>query len=160
MVADDVHRVYQMRWTRLSVRACYPAWLLLSGILAAGSHHDHGSVSLFVWVFCPIVLVALLLWCERIAVKSGLVEQEDGLLNLHPYGRRLVRWTDLDRFDHRKRGTKDRVYAVEGGGRWIPLIGIEEGPRVIWDGGESRDIVGVLNARLEARRAAGTARGA
>jgi hypothetical protein len=57
-------------------------------------------------------------------------------------------WEDVVEFDHRRAGTWDRVFAKLADGRARVVPAVLQGQRVAWDGGETRDIVGVLNERL------------
>jgi hypothetical protein len=118
-----------------------------------------GSDLVPVVVACVVVFVAAVVWGERVTVKVGLEESPEGYIDRNNFGRRLLRFEDIDHFDHRRTLSVDRVFAVRPGtGKADPIQGLVQGRRIVWDGGETRDIVGVLNERLEARRAARASR--
>ena len=59
----------------------------------------------------------------------------------------------MDRFEHQRQGTHDIVYVRLTDGNRRRLTNLLQGQRVLWDGGETKDIVGVLNERLAEWRA-------
>lgn len=92
-------------------------------------------------------------WANVVAVKGGVYEKDDGITLRSLFSSAHLGWGDLDRFEHQRRGTHDFVYArlTDGSRRRVPEA--LQGQRVIWDGGETRDIVGVLNGRITQWRA-------
>jgi hypothetical protein len=160
-VLADGYRFYQRRHARRILRATmYPAIVIFGAIFVVGSAHDSGSFPVTlagIYVVAALVVVG---WCERVVVRTGLQECPEGFVNRSNFGSQLLRLQDVARFESRKTVTIDRVYAVRRDGSAAPIQGLAEGQPIVWDGGESREIVGVLNERLEARRVAGAARGA
>jgi hypothetical protein len=47
-----------------------------------------------------------------------------------------------------------RVFVKLRSGRAVALVGVAQGYKVVWQEGETRDVVGDLNAALEASRSA------
>jgi hypothetical protein len=76
--------------------------------------------------------------------RGGVAESDIGICNRRMYRSWRWRWTDIERFDH----GGSRVYVVLCSGERVPLIGVAQGRRTVWRGGETSDIVGVLNDRL------------
>lgn len=107
-----------------------------------------------VYVVVALVVVG---WCERVVVRTGLQECPEGFVNRSNFGSQLLRLPDVERLEGRETGTIDRVYAIRRDGSAAPIQGLAGGRPIVWDGGQSRDIVDVLNDRLDARRAVGTA---
>jgi hypothetical protein len=96
-----------------------------------------------------IVLVLVTVWANVLAVTAGVYEVEDGIVAMSLFlGSTHYDWTQLASFEHRRRGTHDFVYARLTDGNRRRLLNVLQGQRVVWDGGETRNIVGVLNERL------------
>jgi hypothetical protein len=93
-------------------------------------------------------------WVNVIAVRGGLYESDEGIVLKLLFRSEGYRWDDVDQFEHRLIGTHDYVYVglVDGSRRRV--INMLQGLCVIWDGGETKDIVAVLSERLADRRAA------
>lgn len=91
-------------------------------------------------------------WANVVAVRSGVYERDDGITLRSLFGSTHYGWDDLDRFEHQRRGTHDIVYARLTDGSRRRLTNLLQGQRVLWDGGETRDIVSVLHERLAERR--------
>jgi hypothetical protein len=120
-----------------------------------GLKHDYGSVSLLLVAAHAVALACMVAWGELVGVNVCLDESLEGVVTRRHLGRELIGWQEIERFDHRKRGTFDQVYAVlRDGPSARPIIGLQEGQRVVWDGGETRSITAVLNERLHRRRRA------
>jgi hypothetical protein len=62
-------------------------------------------------------------------------------------------WAQLAGFDHARRGTHDYVYARLTDGSRHRLTNVLQGQRVIWDGGQTDDIVSILSGRLAEKHA-------
>jgi hypothetical protein len=92
-------------------------------------------------------------WVNVIAVKGGLYENDEGIVLKFLFRSLEYRWDDVDQFEHRLMGTHDYVYVRLVDGSCRRVINMLQGLRVIWDGGETKDIVGVLSQRLADRRA-------
>ena len=104
-------------------------------------------------IFMVIIAVSavLTIWQALSAIRTGgLFETADGIENhrLLGVGCRRVPWGEIADF----RAVRSRVFAVTLHGSAIALAGVAQGSRIRWNGGETRDIVGVLNQRLEAHR--------
>jgi hypothetical protein len=140
-------RTYQQRWTPIAVRATYPLGVAGAGLCVFG-YVRYDNPSLPVALVLVVLFSAVITWGEWRGVKQGLYESELGLTCVHFYGSLVLPWDEIAAFEHRKAGTWDRVYARLRDGRFRPLPTVLQGQRVVWDGGETRDIVGVLNERL------------
>jgi len=79
----------------------------------------------------------------------GLYETADGLKIVNSRGTELVRWQLIDRFEHSRSIPKSRVLVIGKNGGVVPVVGTAQGARIAWDDGETNDIVGELNRRLE-----------
>jgi hypothetical protein len=102
---------------------------------------------------CAVALPCMGAWGELVGVNVGLDESLEGVVNRHHLGSELIGWQDIERFDHRKRGISDQVYAVlREGPPAQPIVSLQEGQRVVWEGGQTRNITAVLNERLRRRR--------
>jgi hypothetical protein len=96
------------------------------------------------------VSTVVAVWQGVDALKNGGVQEAaDGITNRRVFGRLHWPWDDIDSFT----SARSRVFVVLGDKRVAPLIGIAQGYRNTWKGGETRDIVAVLNERLELWRA-------
>jgi hypothetical protein len=149
---DDYLRIYRMPGTRIAIRIVYLFIVAFSIVLNLGYEHDHGSVPVLLSLACAVALLVAIIWDRRVAVHIGLEESPDGYIDRNSIGGHLIRWQDIDSFAHRKRGTLDQVYAVLREGSARPIVGLQEGQRVVWEGGETRSITAILNKRLHARR--------
>jgi hypothetical protein len=80
------------------------------------------------------------------ARKSFLFETASGIANRTLMGVRYQRaaWSEIERFQSANR----QVFVVLKSGSSWPIVGVAQGAHVRWRGGETRDIVGVLNDRL------------
>lgn len=145
-------RAYRLRWTPVAVRITYPICVVFSGLLV-WDYAVRGTPALSVLMAFVIAFAAIIVWGEMMGVRAGLYESEVGLTCRSPYGSYRVGWPDIDTGDHRKVGTKDRVYVHLIHGHWRVLPGVLQGQRVVWDGGETRDIVSVLTGRRDTWRA-------
>jgi hypothetical protein len=100
--------------------------------------------------------VTLLLWLavERVRRQLGLYETRATLIAV-TLGRTVTcRWDDIERFAQSQFPTSE-VLIVATDGSVISLRGATaQGSRIVWSGGDTRDIIGVLNQRLAERRAA------
>lgn len=97
-----------------------------------------------------VIMAAAAVWTvgmgERGVRTGGLYETANGITNrrLLGFGCRQEQWCDIDRFH----SAKARVLVIRRDGSAWPLVGVSQGSRTTWDGGETRDIVAVLNERL------------
>jgi Bacterial PH domain len=117
--------------------------------LAFGSHKTNWTVMIVLGVWIVVISV----WANVVAVKGGVYEGDDGITLRSFFGSTQFRWGDLDRFEHQRRGTHDIVYARLTDGSRRRLTNLLQGQRVLWDGGQTNDIVAVLSERLAERRA-------
>jgi hypothetical protein len=88
-------------------------------------------------------------WCvwfgELVIRNGGLYETATGISNQRLWrGYRCEKWQDIDRFQ----SAKTRVVVIRRDGSAWPLQGVAQGYRTVWNGGETRDVVAVLNERL------------
>jgi hypothetical protein len=96
---------------------------------------------------------AFFVWTSLVTLKlGGLYERSDGITNLRPVWL-LIRyrsesWENIVEF----KAVKAIVFVVVRDGAPWRLIGVAQRARTRWDGGETLDIVDVLNERLAARR--------
>ena len=139
---------------RMATRCIYAYLLAGATAIVLLSESDTGSFPLPVAVVCAGFLGAAIIWGERVTIKTGLEESPAGFIDHRNFGSRRLTFEDIERFDHRKTLSVDRVYAVRRDGKGVPIQGLVQGRRMIWDGGETNDIVGVLNDRLHDRHAA------
>lgn len=138
---------YHQRWTPVAVRSAYPVCIAGAGLCIFG-YVRYDNPSLAIALVLVVLFIAIIVWGEWMGVPAGIYESEEGLKCRWLYGSYVVPWTEIVGFNHRKSGTKDRVYAHKTNGRYRLLAGVLQGQRVVWDGGETRDIVAVLNERL------------
>lgn len=93
-------------------------------------------------------------WGRNLDRRAGMVETPEGL-RLGAIGSKptLLRWESVARFDHSRVWPHWFVLAIahDGAVRWIRNA--SQGARIAWDGGDTRDIAGVLNERLDTWRA-------
>ena len=153
-LTETAERQYRMPRARTGLRVMYALLALLGVVFVIGYRADHGSTPLLLLLVCAGVLVGFVAWDRRLAREVGLDEVEEGFVDRHSLGSRMLQLEDINRFDHRRRGTFDQVLAILRDGRALPIVGLQEGQRVVWRDGETRSIVTVLNPRREERRAA------
>jgi Bacterial PH domain len=149
----EPRRAYRQRWTAAAVRGVYPFSVAGVGLCIFG-YLKYDNPSLPVAIVFAALFMAVVAWGEMRGVKQGLYESEVGVRCVTFYGTCILPWADLVEFDHRRAGTWDRVYAKLADGEVKVLPAVFQGQRVVWDGGETRNIVGVLNDRLAEVRAA------
>jgi hypothetical protein len=128
---------------RSSYRVCFAG----AGLCTFG-YVRYGNPALPLALVFVVLFAALIVWGERRGVRQGLYESELGLTVVNLYTSYPLLWADVAGFDHRRTGTWDRVYAKRSDGRVRAVATVLQGQRVVWDDGETRDIVGVLNQRL------------
>jgi|ERR1022692_1069098 hypothetical protein len=123
------------------IRVCYVI-VALCAVLAVDEHA--GIVFVVIMGVAGVWTVGM---GERAVRTGGLYETTDGITNrrLLGFGCRREQWRDIDRFHN----VRARVFVVRRDGSPWPLIGVAQGSRTKWDGGETRDIVTTLNERLE-----------
>jgi hypothetical protein len=81
--------------------------------------------------------------------KGGVQEGPAGISNRRVFGgTNTWQWANIERFSNRG----SRVYVVLKSQRAWPLVGVAQGHRNLWQGGNTLDIVHELNKRLAARR--------
>lgn len=148
-------RTYQAGWlirrTRRTIYAfcifCIVALPLV--VLAEGSG--------FPWAVTAGLVIfdgLIILWFEKITTRSGLEERIDGYAYHHNFGTTLVPLSNVARFEAGRlpfrRGTPG-VILVHPGGGYLQVQGLIQGKNVGWEGGDTNDIVGLLNERHTAR---------
>jgi hypothetical protein len=124
-------------------------WVIAWLALAFGSRDTNWTIMLVLGA-CLIVIAV---WANVVAVKSGVYERDDGITLRSLFGSTHYGWGDLDRFEHQRRGTRDIVYARLTDGSRRRLTNLLQGQYVLWDGGQTTDIVAVLSERLAKWRA-------
>jgi hypothetical protein len=149
----EPRRAYRQRWTAAAVRGVYPFSIAGAGLCLFG-YLKYDNPALPVAIVFAVLFMAIVVWGETRGVKQGLYESEVGVSCVTFYSTYMLPWEDLVEFDHRRAGTWDRVYAKLTDGRFRVLPAVLQGQRVIWDGGETRNIVEVLNDRLAETQAA------
>jgi len=157
MSSDDGYRHYQIRWLRIIARAIYIGFGLISVVIVLGNAYDArrcagcGSpvvAAVFLGPFWLVFVVAT----EMVTIKTGLEECEDGYIVRRNYGSSRLRLQDVARFEHTY-AYWPIVVAVRRDGARIPVPGLVEGYRTVWDGGQTYHIVDTLNERQQARLA-------
>jgi hypothetical protein len=160
MATSDVYRYYRPPRLRLALRIAYVVYGCFAVVAVLGTARDNAHGCANCWsetqaaaLFGALLVVAVV-WGELVVIKTGLEECQAGFIDHHNFGSRVLRLQDIERFDHRKSGRLERVFAVrEHDGKGIPIQGLFQGRRVAWQDGDTDDIVAVLNERLLARRA-------
>jgi hypothetical protein len=153
MQLEGGYRYYQTARLRLGVLLIYAYAALGVAATVLATAFDSHAFPVSVAAIGAAALVAVLIWGERVLTKTGLEECSQGFVDHTNLGSRLLLLQDIEHFDHRRVLSVDRVYAVRApGNRGDPIQGLIQGRRIIWDGGETCDIVKELNARLDARR--------
>lgn len=94
------------------------------------------------------VLALIVVWSERALPRAGMYESAEGIRIVRLGGSVTLRWELIARFEHSDRRPRSRVLVVANNGQVVPIVGTAQGARIVWNGGETRDIVGVLNERL------------
>jgi hypothetical protein len=141
-------RCYRPRWTSVAVRAVYPICLTGTGLCIAG-YLAYDNPTLPFTIILAGLFLSVIGWGEWRGVTQGVYECESGLrcnTALHSY---VLPWRELSEFTSRRVMTWDRVFAKQTNGRFKPIPTLLQGQRVIWADGETRNIVDVLNERLE-----------
>jgi hypothetical protein len=95
-----------------------------------------------------MVLVLVVVWSEYAFPKYGLYESSEGIRVVNSFGSSGLPWDRIERFEQSKDWPRSRVLIVRTDGEVVPVVGTAQGARIAWSGGETRDIVGVLNERL------------
>lgn len=138
-------REFRLRWNRPLIRGIYAVYGLASCVVLTDEFRAGGPFPWAALAVFGVFLAALVAWGEAVLVKAGLTERPDGLCNAHQFGRELIPWSDVARFEAQRVGLKRVVYLVDHEGRSREIPSLLEGRRVVWDGGETRSIVAVLN---------------
>jgi hypothetical protein len=105
-------------------------------------------------VFFIIDEIALLIgvpYAVRALRSSGVIVSENGVRSPKMFGGAYVwRWDEIET----SMSVNSRVFAKLRSGRSVGLVGVAQGYKTVWQAGETRDVVGELNAALEASRSA------
>ena len=147
--ADTSTRFYRLRSTKRAARALtilYGGGTLLAVVIAA-SKSDLPALGAL-----GVLLVALLIFMNTTLLKTGVYEDRDGITVKGVLGSTHFKWDELAGFDHKLVGVRDLVFAVPTAGGFLRLSNLLQGQRVIWEDGETEDILGVLTERLHASR--------
>ena len=105
----------------------YAMLVLFCVVFVVGYRADHGSIPLLLPLTGAVALAGIVAWDRRVARNVGLDEVEEGFVDRRSLGNRLLLLEDIDRFDHRRRGTFDQVFAIMRDGRAFPIVGLQEG---------------------------------
>lgn len=124
-------------------------WVIVWFVLAFGSHKADWAMMIVLGGWIIVISV----WANVVAVKGGVYEKDDGITLRSLFSSTHLGWGDLDRFEHQRRGTHDFVYARLTDGSRRRLTNLLQGQRVLWDDGQTNDIVSVLSERLAKWRA-------
>ena len=87
-------------------------------------------------------------WMERSFRRGGMHESDAGLRIVTGWSSRTVPWESIASFRQAATSSRSRVLIVGTNGVISPIAGLAQGARICWRGGETDDIVEVLNARL------------
>lgn len=105
-------------------------------------------------VFFMIDAIALFIgvpYAVRALRSSGLVVTERGVRSPRKFGGADEwTWREIEGFT----SVGQRVYVKLHSGQRVRLVGVAQGSKMVWQGGETRDVVGELNAALKASRSA------
>lgn len=140
-------RFYRQRSTAMAVRIAYPVCVGGAAACIFGAIR-YGNPAPLLAAALALLFLAIIVWGEVRGVRQGIYESGTGLKCVTMYGASAIEWDDVIGFDHRRTGTWDRVFAQLRDGHARPLPSVLQGQRIVWSGGETRDIVGVLNDRL------------
>jgi hypothetical protein len=149
-LAEPYH-YYRPPALRRSLRIAYAITLVLGVLATLGNASDGVSVGWSAVLF-GVVLAVFVAQGERTTIHTGLEERADGFVDHGNFGSRFIALADVERFEEGPGPFGTRVWAVCPEGRPRLIQGVFQGRRVAWDGGETRDIISVLNERLAAAR--------
>jgi hypothetical protein len=124
-------------------------WVIVWFALAFGSQKTNWTIMVVLGAW----IIVISMWANVVAVKGGVYEVDDGITLRSLFSSTHYEWGDLERFEHQRRGTHDFVYARLTDGSRRRLANLLQGQRVLWDGGQTNDIVAVLSERLAKGRA-------
>lgn len=122
------------------------ALLVVAGLVLLVA--EHGGAAFFI-----IDAIALLVGVPSAvrALRSSVIVTENGVRGPKKFaGAYVWRWDEIESFT----SVNSRVFVKLRSGRAVALVGVAQGYKTIWQGGETRDVVGELNAALEASRSA------
>lgn len=154
---DTDYRHYHARHLRRTLRVIYAYVILGGGVILLIDVRDRGVPPTALAVVYGAFLLAGIAWGERVSIKTGLEECPEGFIDRHNFGSRRLRLEEVARFESAKTLGVGRVYAVRrSDGKRVPVPGLTQGRLMVWDGGETHDIVSILNDRLQARLVAET----
>jgi hypothetical protein len=125
----------------------YLAAALVVMLVALLDNHG-GTFGTVAVVVAATVLVLIVVWAERAFPRYGLYESVEGIRVVNSFGSGRLPWDQIERFEQSKKWPRSRVLIVRKDGEVVPVVGTAQGARIAWNGGETRDIVGVLNERL------------
>lgn len=106
-----------------------------------------GTFGLIGGLFCALAVVVVWIWSERRLPRAGIYETAEGLWVVKLVGSGFVHWQQIAGFETSSKRPRTRVMLLGVNGARVPLIGTAQGALIAWDGGETLDIVGVLNDR-------------
>jgi hypothetical protein len=85
---------------------------------------------------------------EKLLHRAGLYETPDGLRIVNTWGSSVVPWDDIGQFQRGAASPTSRVFVQRTDGRLTLIYATAQRTRIPWENGETRDIVGGLNDRL------------
>jgi hypothetical protein len=137
---------------RRTIRA-FLAVCALVGVLALTDNEGSISTALIGIVYYS-VLALILVWEELALPRAGMYESDEGIrvVQALPWRGELLRWDLIASFEQSRTWPRSRVLVLGNNGARVPVAGTAQGSRIVWDGGETRDIVATLTERLEAWR--------
>jgi hypothetical protein len=149
LALGDGVRHYRLRWTKTVNLGMTVFWSVIWLVLAFGSPKTNWTLM----IFLGAGLIVVYGWANVGAAKGGLYESDEGIALRLLFKNVEYGWGEVEAFGHQRRGTHDLVYVRLSDGSRRLVMNVLQGQRVIWDGGETRDIVGVLSERMADRRA-------
>lgn len=144
VVDNRVARRYVSRAGLRSLAIVVPVYLLPAIVVVAGHRSPVALAVLAVGIAVTGLFVGDALF------RGGVRESPSGISNRRGFVEARWEWTEIDHFAN----NHNRVVVVLRDNRKHSLRGVAQGQVVKWQGGETRDIVGLLNARLDASRGA------
>lgn len=150
-------RYYQARWLlRRSRLVLYAFFGCGFAIVMLGLWSERSG---FPWgwlIALGVPLGAIVIWVEKIGMRTGLEELRSGYAYHDSFGTEVIPFSQVVRFEARRqpgrRGTGAVFLVQRHGARQV--LGLVQGRPTGWAGGETDDIVGLLNARHDVRAAA------
>lgn len=87
-----------------------------------------------------------------LVVKSGVIENHNGITAKGAFTTVYFEWSTISGFNHARAGSRDLVFVTLKDGRTRRLPNVLQGQRVVWEDGQTDDILGVLSEQLAIAR--------